>query len=47
MKTFVTFDFFVNETKHTELKEGYDPSFDTIFCFKNRVDDFYIKHLIE
>jgi hypothetical protein len=43
----VTFDFFVNETKNTELKEGYEPSFDTIFCFKNKVDDFYIKNLIE
>ena len=47
IKTFVTFDFFVNETKNTDLKEGYDPQFDTIFCFKNKVDDFYIKHLIE
>lgn len=47
VKTFVTFDFFVNETKNTDLKEGYEPQFDTIFCFKNKVDDFYIKNLIE
>ena len=47
IKTFVTFDFFVNETKHTDLMEGYDPQFDTIFCFRNKVDNFYIKHMMD
>lgn len=47
VRTFVTFDFFVNETKNTDLKDGYSPQFDTIFCFKNKVDDFYIKHMLE
>ena len=45
IKTFVTFDFFINETKHTDLKHGYEPQFDTIFCFKNTVDDFYLRYL--
>ena len=45
IKTFTTVDFFINETKHTDLKHGYDPQFDTIFCFKNTVDDFYLKYL--
>jgi hypothetical protein len=25
VRTFVTFDFFVNETKNTDLKDGYSP----------------------
>jgi hypothetical protein len=45
IKTFMTFDFFNNETMNTELKTGYDPQFDTIFCFKNTVDDFYLNYL--
>ena len=45
VKTFTTFDFFNNETMHTDLKHGYDPQFDTIFCFKNNVDDFYLSYL--
>lgn len=45
IKTFVTLDFFVNETQNTDVKEGANPDFDTIFCFKNQVDNFYIKFL--
>lgn len=45
VRTFVTFDFFINETKHTGLKTGYNPQFDHIICFKNKVDNFYIKYL--
>jgi len=45
IKTFIVVDFFINETKHTDLKHGYEPEFNTIFCFKNTVDDFYLKYL--
>ena len=45
VQTFATVDFFINETKNTDLKTGYSPAFDTIFCFKNTVDDFYLKYL--
>ena len=47
IKTFVTLDFFINETQSTDIKDGTTPSFDTIFCFKNQVDNFYIKYLQE
>jgi hypothetical protein len=45
IKTFVMIDFFANESLHTDVKEGLNPNFDTIFCFKNLVDNFYIKQL--
>ena len=45
IQTFVTLAFFDHDTKHTDINSGYEPSFNTIFSFKNKVDDFYLKYL--
>lgn len=45
IKTFVTLDFFNHDTRHTDMTTGYEPQFDTIFSFKNAVDDFYLRYL--
>lgn len=45
IQTFVTFDFFNHDTKNTDIGNGYEPQFDTIFSFKNNVDDFYLNYL--
>lgn len=45
VQTFITLDFFNHDTKPTEMVFGYDPDIDTIFSFKNNVDNFYLKYL--
>lgn len=40
----MTLDFFNHETKHTDSQGGFNPEFDTIFSFKNVVDEFYLKY---
>ena len=45
VQTFVTFDFFNHDTKNTDISNGYEPEIDTIFSFKNNVDDFYLNYL--
>ena len=45
IQSFVTVDFFNHETKHSSLAEGFEPSYQTQFSFKNAVDDFYIQYL--
>ena len=45
LQTFVTVDFFNHDTKYTDVANGFKPQFDTIFSFKNNVDDFYLKYL--
>ena len=45
VQTFVTLDFLNHNTQHTDMQAGYQPEFETIFSFKNTVDDFYIKYL--
>jgi len=45
LRTFATFEFYNNQIVHTDLKPGFNPQFDTIFCFKNVVDNFYLKYL--
>lgn len=44
-RTFLSIDFYNHESKHTEHAEGFSPIFNTLFSFKNTVDDFYLKHL--
>ena len=43
--TFLAVDFYNHDTKTTDLADGDDPRFDTLFSFKNTVDDFYLSHL--
>lgn len=38
-------DFFNHDTKTTDLSTSEAPVFNTLFTFKNTVDDFYLKHL--
>ena len=45
VQTFVTLDFFNHATKHTDLASGYKPEVNTVFSFKNAVDDFYLDYL--
>lgn len=45
LKTFLAVDFYNHDTKTTDLADGDDPRFDTLFSFKNTVDDFYLSHL--
>jgi hypothetical protein len=45
VQTFLSVDFFNHDTKTTDLAEGYNPNYQTVFSFKNRVDNFYLKHL--
>lgn len=45
VQSFITVDFFNHDTKNTDLCSGYEANFNTIFSFKNVVDDFYLKFL--
>lgn len=45
VQTFISVDFFNHDSKHTDLSEGFEPVYNTLFSFKNTVDDFYLKHL--
>ena len=45
VQTFITLDFYNHDTKPTELTFGYEPDIDTVFSFKNNVDNFYLRHL--
>ena len=45
VQTFITLDFFNHATKHTDLSQGYEPEVNTVFSFKNAVDDFYMNFL--
>ena len=38
-------DFYNHETKNTDIAEGFEPIYNTLFSFKNMSDDFYIKFL--
>jgi len=45
VQTFITLDFFNHDTKHTDMTTGYEPEVNTIFSFKNNIDNFYLKFL--
>ena len=45
IQTFLAVDFFNHDTKSTDVTMGLEPIFNTLFSFKNSVDDFYIKFL--
>lgn len=43
--TFLSVDFFNHDSKMTEMAEGFNPNYNTIFSFRNKVDNFFMKHL--
>lgn len=38
-------DFYNHDSKQTDAVETFDPVYNTLFSFKNQVDDFYIQFL--
>jgi hypothetical protein len=45
VQTFLSVDFFNHDSKITDLTEGFNPNYQTVFSFKNKADSFYMKHL--
>jgi len=45
IQTFLAVDFFNHDTKSTDVAMGIEPIYNTLFSFKNTVDDFYVAHL--
>lgn len=38
-------DFYNHDSKESDCVNGFDPIYNTLFSFKNTVDDFYVKFL--
>lgn len=45
VNTFFTVEFYNHDFKTTDLCQGFDPQINTVFSFRNVVDNFYMKHL--
>ena len=45
IQTFLAVDFYNHDTKNTDMTFGLEPIYNTLFSFRNTVDDFYIKYL--
>jgi len=45
VRTFCSVDFYNHDSKHSDANEGFEPIYNTLFSFKNVVDDFYLQHL--
>lgn len=45
IRTFVSVDFYNHDSKSGDQCETWEPIYNTLFSFKNVVDDFYIQHL--
>ena len=45
IQTFLAVDFYNHDTKSTDMTFGIEPIYNTLFSFRNTVDDFYIKYL--
>jgi len=45
LMTFLSCDFYDHDSRESEQVPGYDPIYNTLFSFKNTMDDFYVKHL--
>ena len=43
--TFLSCDFYDHDSRESEQVPGYEPIYNTLFSFKNTMDDFYVKHL--
>lgn len=44
-QTLLSVDFYNHESKNTERCDGFSPIYNTVFTFKNLVDDFYMEFL--
>lgn len=44
LRTFLAVDFYNHESKHTDPTEGFEANYETLFRFRNIVDDFYIRY---
>ena len=45
IKTFLSVDFYNHESKSSDKYSGAQPIYNTLFSFKNTVDDFYLRYL--
>ena len=45
LMTFLSCDFYDHDSRESEQVPGFDPIYNTLFSFKNTMDDFYVKHL--
>jgi len=45
ISTFLAVDFYNHDSKNTDLADTFKPIYNTLFSFKNVVDDFYLKNL--
>ena len=45
IQTFLAVDFYNHDTKTTDLASSDSPVYNTLFSFKNLVDDFYLNYL--
>lgn len=43
--TFFTVEFYDHDVKATDVTNGLEPGYSTLFSFKNKVDDYYIQFL--
>jgi hypothetical protein len=43
--TFFTVEFYDHDVKATDVTNGLEPAYSTLFSFKNKVDDYYIQFL--
>lgn len=42
LKTFLAVDFYNHDSKQTDPSATFDPVYNTLFSFKNKIDDFFI-----
>ena len=47
IQTFLAVDFYNHDTKSTDATIGMEPIYNTLFSFKNTVDDFYIHYMMK
>lgn len=44
VRTFLSVDFYNHDSKYTDQAEGFESVYNTLFSFRNCVDDFYLQH---
>lgn len=47
LRTFCCVDFYDHDSKYSDQAEGFEVQYNTLFCFRNLVDDFYLQHCEE
>ena len=45
VRTFLSVDFYTHESKQSDRFTGFQPVINTLFSFKNRIDDFYANYI--